>query len=361
MKKNYTLLLACFLGVFSSEAATLVVNNSNPSPGQYTTVTAAMTAASNGDILLIQPSLTSYGTVTVNKSVTLRGGGWNPAFKQVTYETTFGDINLSASLSNVKLEGLTFNSLGLLATSGIYGQSNILIEFCKINQVVNFYRNCHDWIIRNNYFALDGSDNITTGSNGSSTSNLIIEHNIFRGYLSYLYEVSNVLISHNLFITASTNTTRYAFSQTTSGLLVSNNIFSQVLPVSNIGTAAMTNCSFSNNIYTRASGSVTLPSGNGVTVTQIDNPTNKVLEFETYDNTGFNVNHNYRLKATSLGKGTGTDTKDVGIYTDLNTFSMTGEPEIPAVRTLLILNSVIPSGGTLNINMTGSKSRRDKN
>jgi hypothetical protein len=359
MKKQFILLAAFVNWALLSQAATLTVNNLSPSPGQYATVALAMTAAANGDIILIQPSTISYGAVTVNKSVTLRGGGWNPVYKQTVNVTTLDDITLSAALNDVKIEGINFSSLslGFNSTTSIYGQSNVKIEFCTIRSTVAFYRGCHDWLIRNNYFAnINGN---CLAASGIVSNNLIVEYNVFAGYLTDFSLVSNVLIDHNLFISTSTSSTRFAMAGTTNGLLVSNNIFSNVQPVQS--GVVITNSTFTNNIYTKFTGSVVLPTGSGVTVSEIPNPTNKVLEFETYDNTGFNVNHNYRLKSTSLGKGAGSDGKDVGIQTDVNTFSMTGEPDIPAVRTMLILNSVVPSGSAININMSASKARRDKN
>jgi hypothetical protein len=355
MKKLHTLLLALLVCAFSAHAATLTVNNLSPSPGQYATVALAMTAAANGDIILIQPSVVSYGSVTVNKSVTLRGGGWNPVYKQTVNVTTLDNITLSANLSNVNIEGLSFNSLALSSVSGVNGQSNVKIEFCRIIGDVSFYTGCNNWLIRNNYFS-SFNNNIQSSGVGN---NFIAEYNIFTGYISSFSQVTNVLFDHNLFIYPSSSSSRFGFNGTTNGLIVSNSIFSNVQPVQT-GTA-LTNCTFTNNVYTKFTGSVTLPTGSGVTVTEIPNPTNKVLEFETYDNTGFNVNHNYRLKSTSLGKAAGSDGKDVGVQTDVNTFSMTGEPNIPAMRTLTILNSVTPSGSAININMSASKARPDKN
>jgi hypothetical protein len=76
--KQLRLLSAVAMLTLSSNlfAAVFTVNNANPSPGQYTTVAAAVAAASTGDTLMISGTDISYGNMTINKALTLIGPGW---------------------------------------------------------------------------------------------------------------------------------------------------------------------------------------------------------------------------------------------------------------------------------------------
>jgi hypothetical protein len=75
MKNINILLITLLFSAISLQAATLVVNNESPNPGQYTTVNAAIAAASPGDIILVKGTSTFYGSCSISKSLTLVGNG----------------------------------------------------------------------------------------------------------------------------------------------------------------------------------------------------------------------------------------------------------------------------------------------
>ncbi len=72
-----TFFLALFISITTMvSAATFTVNNNNPSPGQYTTILAAMNAAANGDVILVSGSPTVYSIgANITKSLTIIGTG----------------------------------------------------------------------------------------------------------------------------------------------------------------------------------------------------------------------------------------------------------------------------------------------
>jgi hypothetical protein len=76
-KQTFFLALFLCMNIMLS-AATFTVNNNNPSPGQYTTIDAAMSAAANGDVILINGSPNTYFFSNVTKSLTFIGAGYAP-------------------------------------------------------------------------------------------------------------------------------------------------------------------------------------------------------------------------------------------------------------------------------------------
>ena len=237
MKNIHFFFLPLLCSALSMQAATLVVDNTSPSPGQYTTIAAAMTAAASGDTLLIQGTQTNYGNVFVTKSITLRGAGWSPIYKQTPYPTTLGIIYLASGVHDIKIEGI---DLDILDQQANYGQYNITVQFCKIRGVIYYWTGCHDWLIRNNYFSSLENANIDAG--GQSAYNLTVQHNIFQGYIYRFTSATNVFIDHNLFISPPSNV--FAFAGGTNGLFCANNIFYTTFATS---SSTITNCTFANN------------------------------------------------------------------------------------------------------------------
>ena len=349
----FVLIFSTFMAI-SAKAATLTVNNANPSPGQYTTIAAAMTAAANGDTLLIQGTVNNYGNVTITKPLTLRGTGWSPIYKQNTYSTVLDGITLAGGLNGVVIEGINFSAF---FSGAPHAQYNITIQFCQIRDKIDFWHGCHDWLIRNNYFSSTSYNLFASGTTGNS--NLIAHYNVFSGTIYYFSNTTNVLIEHNLFISP-VNQNIYAFTGLNNALICANNIF--------YGTRAsggtLTNCSFSNNLTYLQGGTNPMTAngvnGNSVSYTGADlQNVNPLFTTKSAASDGFSISDNYRLQSSSLGKTAGTDGKDLGIYSDVNVFSLTGEPETPAVRKFQILNTVTTSGSTLTIKMEASKARRD--
>ena len=128
--KKITLIVAILIGYYTTAQNTLIVDqnvNIDTSPSHmFTTVTAAIAAATNGDIIYIQPSGSTYGPFTVNKSVTILGLGYAPELNNGETSQT-GNITVSAN--NVKLAGLNVN--GWVSPGN--NISDLLVEDCYGN------------------------------------------------------------------------------------------------------------------------------------------------------------------------------------------------------------------------------------
>lgn len=345
MKKSLiTLAFACFLLAFA-HAATLTVNNNYPNAGQYSTVQAAVDAAASGDIILIQGSVTTYGTVTLpkTKALTLRGPGWNPTLRPSIYKATLGSIFLEALAHDIVIEGLTTSGIFMNYVSGngttTYGQYNIKVQYCSGAQI---YANagCHDFIIQNN------SGIVVVGYPATISNppayNILIQYNVlgaasagvtgFAGYTApngNFITPTNIRIDHNVFLA------RISYLN---GVTITNNIFY----TADVSSSDVNRCIITNNL-TYGGGS-SFFSGNYLG-NNIINTNPLFVAPNTSD---------YHLQATSPCKNAGTDGKDLGIYTDVMTFSRTGEL-IPVVRSFQVTNPVSTATGSFNFKMTASK------
>lgn len=75
---KYMICVLLTLLSFSLFAVIRTVDNNNPSAGQYTTIQAAVTAASNDDIIYVYPSNIAYAGFSVSKRLKIYGAGWAP-------------------------------------------------------------------------------------------------------------------------------------------------------------------------------------------------------------------------------------------------------------------------------------------
>src|SRR5262245_57820134 len=98
MKNSFYLIFVALFSAFTVQAAVLTVDNNGNSPGQYTSLQAAITAANAGDSIYISGSINSYGNVSLAKRLMLFGPGYNPA-KQDPMTATIGSIALDTVIS----------------------------------------------------------------------------------------------------------------------------------------------------------------------------------------------------------------------------------------------------------------------
>lgn len=347
MKK--TLFLLLLLQVAGTVAATThTVNNNNPSPGQHTSINAAIGAAAAGDTILVTGSPVSYFSFTVTKNnLTFIGAGHKPQ-KAPGYSTFVDDIILATNLSGVKIQGFNLNSF-----PPAINVDNVAIEFCLIRFRIDYWTNCNNWTIRNCIFTTGAC-----GINANSTtgrSDLLVTNNIF-SQGSRICALSNnntgVLISNNIFLKGSVSDGG-AFSDVANATII-NNIFYQMSPT---GVSA----SIFNNNLTFGATNNDLPPTACTNCSGMGNIINQNPLFTTYTSgQNFSYAHDYILQAGSPGKNAGGDGTDLGVYGLNNIFSETGEPPIPVVRTLTIANPNTAKGAILNVTVTASNPDSDQ-
>lgn len=333
----------------NAHAAILTVNNNSTSPGQYTGLQAAITAAHNGDTLLVSGSNTDYGpngyTITINKPLTLWGTGYNP----------IKDNPLTSKISNIDLQSGSSGTVivGFIIASSLYSDNNAQINNITVKR--NFINQLSDawgdsWIIQENIFGISTYGIYINGNN------ILVKNNIFQGnpYTAIGNQSANTnfIFSNNVvFCNGSSSNTFY-------NAVVSNNIFYDSTKTSiSYASGASANSTFANNIvYGNPQANVFNIGTNGNT--ESGNKYNTDPQFNTLklskDGWGFweilDITSDLTLKATSPGHNYGTDGKDVGLFGGAGSLNpLTGSPAIPQISTMNILNTVVAPGATLNV------------
>jgi hypothetical protein len=338
-----SILLFSGLSLNITKAAVLTVSNNTAlpgSPGQYSTISSALTAASNGDTILIQPSPLPYNeSLNITKSLTLIGAGYNPQNNNNYFSKINGSISFKDGSSNCKLIGLwVSSSIGF--SNQFANVSEFLFSRCYFESSINLFNGgpatsnqASGFTVENCYVA--GAiwyayssitvRNCILGSRiqdatNTSTTTLYIRNNLFLNSSTPLYYVQNSVFENNIFWGLTTLDPN----------LVKNNTFNN------------------NYVY----GSFNLPFATNV---GSGNITDQVSPYNG-NPSPFSVSFNYRPLPGSAIANAGTDSKDIGptggafpIYLYPAPYPLTGEPNIPQIQTINMPVSSAPQGGNINV------------
>lgn len=290
----------------------------------YTTFTAAYTAALSNDTILMMPG-SDFGGVSVAKRLIIIGPGY---FLDPSNTTTPGNPGLQAN-PNTTSGGLYFypgsdSSQVLGCTLGycyFYGGNGILIKRCNCNGTY-FYVNSNAITFQQCY--LPGY--FAAVSTTVSTTNISFLNCVFDYALGFTNNTSSGLISNCIFTNA------YGHSFGSGGWLIQNSI-------ANGASFAGTNLIFSNDIGTGTQ----FPVGNG---NQQNKPWNTIFTL-----TG-SMDGKYILLGGSPAIGAGTNGIDCGIFGGAAPYRLSGIPPIPTIYALSSPQGTTPPGNTIQINLS---------
>ncbi|CAH0996235.1 hypothetical protein EMA8858_02366 [Emticicia aquatica] len=289
----------------------------------YTTIQAAHDAAADGDIIYVEPSASSYGTLDCTKRLSIIGNGYFLAQNSnVSFDLRMSMINgitFNAGSANTSVTGIYTNNLGF------NNVSNITIERCYIQNTnyIAFSSASQSFITFSKCFI---TGNIWGYSEAHSPENCTFKNNIIGGGIKYF---SNSVFTNNTFSTQNNSTLTNLVNST-----IANNIFrsnacnscvQQLLfdPIIHTGTT------ISNNIIaclpTGNTCSFILPTGNG-NINNGDYSTLFLLS-DPYD-VGL-IDKNFQLVLTSPAKGVGTGGTDAGAFGGANPYVLSGLPTVP--------------------------------
>lgn len=347
--KHFFLAVTLLLGAAAGQAAVLTVNNNNPSPGQYSTLSAAQSAASPGDTLLIAGSPYNYNNITITKRLTLIGAGHHPIgdFPAVS---KLDDINFSGtntSLYDCNFIGLDVNSISYNVANTRRGY----VSRCKIRSYIYISADQDSLLFEGNFFESGGNNIYVVTS--YVLNNITVKNNVFNGSIYNFYPGSggtNIYFDNNLFLMNG-----YVFQASNRFLQFRNNIFYRADPNSSI-----TSSTFDNNILYKAySSSTSFPTNNS-------NSSNGNLSsdplFTNFPANGdyYSYAYDFTLQSTSPAINAGTDGKDIGLSGGSGYFQKYGIPSIPQVNQFSITspaNATVAPGGTLQISVLSTISR----
>ena len=327
--KKIMLLLLMLVAVINLAFAqkTITVDNTPGANAQYADLQSAINVAANNDIILVQPSETSYGDVTLNKPLQLIGYGHS-------------DPEIRTSLENLRLMDGSSNSY----ISGFYLYHDIY-SYNNETQITNIK------IENNNLEDM-------TFYGGTGVTNIMVRGNIIRFNLGYPYAadyynpfnncvfVQNILHRVNIYESQTNvfknnillNENKF-YNYGNADLVVQNNILFSSSTTNfdpNSTKVIYENCLSYNDV-----GSVTTLNGTN-NINDVDpqfvNIGEEAFEPQTDD---------YHLQASSPAKGKGANGEDLGIYYDgapflFNNFGYTNG--VPKVRITSLTSQVRPDG-----------------
>lgn len=371
-----TLLVFAFM---TGKAAIITVSNNSNIPGQYTNLQTAINAANTNDTLYVIGSTTDYGSITINKKLTIIGSGMFPNNPN-HLSTMLVNVNYiiptdgSSNPSGGSITGciMSYLSLGAFVIDNLnVAVSNLHISRNKILAILT----TESAYASNNYaYAGLQIDNNVIGSIGISRlgGNSIVNNNIIAygiqstGFLNSgnwllinnvikntIQACNNMTAMNNIIYIDETNSSNINGNQYcdfTKNLMYSYNSYQYV---ANFLVA-------NNNNYNTYNGNIINQNPNFVKNSINENPYS------------YNISSpvagpfiDYHLNADSPGKNYGTDGTDIGIYGGTTPFveGTTYDsryryfplPAIPQILQVTITNQSIPVNGTLNVNLNAIK------
>jgi len=354
MKKLIILLIIVFCGALNAQNI-LRVNNgvllndsSAVPPNSFSNINDAIQAANpaGGDIIYLEPSTTPYGSITLEKPVTIVGNGYyldgssgNPDLQENTSNSRLTTITLRDGSEGSRFVGLQVSNFSFTT---ILSPTNITIEKCEIFGSISGTSNnsYSDVEIRKNFFFNSANifDNATI-----TLTDIFIENNIFRNDIDSISSnsSSNLVFRNNV-----------ASRPFLTGYYVANNIFT-----STSSALTFTNCIIRNNIFaSNQSANVTVgpisgPGGANNGNNLVSQPIATVIV-----NSG-SQDGRYQLAPGSPAIGGGVDISgnkpDCGAFGGNDPYRLSGIPDIPTIYELTFPNgNSVPTGSpTLTIDL----------
>lgn len=343
----------------------LIVDNDpviDTSPSHmFNNITDAIAAANNGDIIYVQPSITSYGAITINKEITLFGSGHAPILNDGR-RTELSNVRIDAD--NIKISGFYISTF-ISYASNSSTSNNIIIEDNYVNQTIfvgstnaNHTTTNNNWIIRGNVI----NYGITLHADPTKSVNTVITNNhitLLNGSSSAAYALryfnDTTIFNNNLVRINFTWGNVNIFPNMTGDVTLFNNIFISngvnTIFTPTTGRTLTINNSIS---YMSTGGTISLAMpGTG----NFDNQ-NPFLTSVTSSAFAFDIEDDYTLSPSSPGLNAGSDGNDIGIYNGDYDFDMRGYPtELPYLTSFTISNNLIEAGENINVNVQANANK----
>jgi len=350
MKKNLLVLAVCITALANTALAHVWrVNNNAAKNPDFSSISAAIAAAADGDTIHIEPSPTAYtGSVIVNKKLVILGNGYflGAAGLQANQDSSIvnsvviDSTSVGANGSGSVISGLTI--LGI--TSFIHNVRNVILTRCLFFGEILF--NAYDKDVD----GLRINQSFITGvvTNGAFTGNINVsfENNIFSATTGFsLAPITLDAHVGGLFRNNTVNVHLVLF--TLSGFYIANNVF--------IGQS-LTDIQAQDNIVRNNIFESTLV--NGITNTNGNMLGVNLTPLFTGD---FNNGHGDTRFQTTAGllRGSGETiggiTPDVGAYNTVaatDSYRSSGIPAVPTVYALTAPTNVLPTATTMNITVS---------
>ena len=370
---------ALFCVALGANATILTVSNFGGSPAMYSSLTAAVDAATIDDTLLIHASATPYtfdNYSGFNKRLTVIGSGWNGIGTKI--RGTLDGCCGNRVTFNTGAEGSIYRGIEFVSVTDI-GASQLIFDYCRFNPESEYAA-----AVRTNVAAGCGS----CGGSEYNAQDLVFQNCYFNNFLDYINNDTNLLFQNCIFQAISGSSNNAAairiggnenlapvnpivfdhnifLSQVHidfSSAVFNNNIFAELASAATssgngpntIGNGNFChNCQFNNNLTYCTSCALSTITG----ATFSNNLENQPMPF-------VNLNNNFTLADfnlidSSTGNNYAIDGTDVGVHGGASPYiaeSNYGSTllEMPVVNTFTLFNNILQQGDNLQFNATST-------
>jgi hypothetical protein len=211
-------MICFFIGFFTlslSAQTVITIDNGPQSNTTHKTLQAAIDAASDNDIIYIQPSGTSYGAGTIDKPLTIIGR----SHSELSNVSSVSSLNIKAS--NVSVKGLSTSGLSIGSQVPSTPITDIEIFECRTTSITfgSGYSAAQTTI---DGVTLRGCIIGSTITQYADSKNIVILNNIILSSTN-IYGPSTLVLSNNIFRSSSNiNITNNSSGET---LIIYNNMF----------------------------------------------------------------------------------------------------------------------------------------
>lgn len=238
MRKTIVTLVA-LCAAMTVNATVLRVSNVSGSTAPYSTVQDALSAAAEGDTIMLDASGTSYGYITIEKRVALIGPGYwlqeNGIIQEGVEHAVVDGITVKASdvvLSGLFLKGMDCN------VNIIKNSKNVVVKRCHIEGCIEIGTNADRCVIHQNLIRMH--NNIAEIGGGKSSNHQITNNIITSGF--GFNEIHDSYFAYNTILNKGEIGWRLS---STSGITFEKNIWFK--------QPERSNCNFSDNLELDAS------------------------------------------------------------------------------------------------------------
>ena len=338
LKTAYCLIFLLAFGF--SNAQILIADNNAVRPtgaNVYSTLQAAIDAAQDDDTIYVQPSPNNYGTITVNKRISIIGGGFNQPKdnpQQSVLNTISTQTGPLSSASGSKFIGLNFSRLNL-ATDNL-PLSDILVANCYVRDMIyqalgwgvvdrltiylcffprsgdmsalQIERGFNEMSLIN--CVLDNGEDIEYSGTGTGTH--FFYNNIFMGPIWLQASGTNSMFYNNAFIS---DGSRSAFYNRLVNCFFYNNVFYGMTPsiaVAGTVSGSFASNTFENNITFNCQDNTLPPQGSNSGSGNFPNVDPELTAISL--NTNWLTNYDFTPIAGGASEGTGNSGEDLGVF-----------------------------------------------
>ncbi len=357
---NAAVLCCAFLAGSIAFAQTVITIDNNPgSTTTHQTIQAAHDAASSGDIIYVQPSGTNYGSVDIEKPLTIVGRSHSEPGKVSSLQT------ITINSSNITIKGISFSSLNNNGASSapapppFIGLEVFECEFSSLTLGTTPSQTAStvidDVVFRGNVFS--------SFTVFADTNDVLVSNNIIRSSGTF-YNSSSMVVANNIFNTSSTSIT---LQNVSSGVvLMYNNMF-----INNESSDLNINFfsgpfNLSNNLtYNYGSGNAVFATVSGGTFqenntlldtdpqfTNVDSTISQSFAGSSTYNPAFRLEDNLTLQAGSPALTGGGGGSQIGLYNNGFNYNVLGNPRDIPLLDIESNDAAVPAGSTINVTVT---------